>query len=290
MSKITFNVTPGRRILLLFLTYVLGVIITGFISMILLRIGGDARQVAMTRIATVVQDIVMLILPALATAIIVTRRPAALLALDRKPRPLAMLMAIVVLVVSSPLMTAIVNWNESIELPESMSAIATAMREMESQAAESIKTVMGPHTWPNLVVNILLIGILAGVAEELFFRGALQRLLRSMPMSQTAAIWIAATVFSAVHFQFYGFVPRLLLGAYFGYLLVWSGTVWLPVVAHAFNNIMFVTLSYVTGSGDLPVEHHQLPQWIIITCSLAFTAVALKAVRDLARRDYATAD
>lgn len=63
------------------------------------------------------------------------------------------------------------------------------------------------------------------------------------------AIWITAALFSALHLQFFGFIPRMLLGALFGYLLEWSGTLWLPIIAHFINNAAGVIVFFVTGEG-----------------------------------------
>ena len=56
---------------------------------------------------------------------------------------------------------------------------------------------------------------------------------------------MAAFLFSAMHMQFYGFVPRLLLGAMLGYLFVWSGSLWLSVLAHFVNNASAIIFTYL---------------------------------------------
>lgn len=250
MNQLKFLVSPGRRVAMLLLTFVAGAVITGFASGIIMNLGGEGNMVAMMRIATVVQDIFMLILPALVTALIVTRQPVRLLALAPMPTGRMTLLAIVVMLVASPAMSWIIRLNASLHLPESMAGIEAALRAMEDAAEGTVQMMLGSHTPGNLIMNVLIIGVMAGFSEELFFRGALQRLLGTTRMSQNAAVWIAAIVFSAVHFQFFGFVPRMLLGAFFGYLLVWSGSVWLPMLIHTLNNTLFVVLKHFTGSGD----------------------------------------
>lgn len=250
MNQLKFLVSPGRRVAMLLLTFVAGAVITGFASGIIMNLGGEGKMVAMMRIATVVQDIFMLILPALVTALIVTRQPVRLLALAPMPTGRMTLLAIVVMLVASPAMSWIIRLNASLHLPESMAEIEAALRAMEDAAEGTVQMMLGAHTPGNLIMNVLIIGVMAGFSEELFFRGALQRLLGTTRMSRNAAVWVAAIVFSAVHFQFFGFVPRMLLGAFFGYLLVWSGSVWLPMLIHTLNNTLFVVLQHFTGSGD----------------------------------------
>ena len=65
-------------------------------------------------------------------------------------------------------------------------------------------------------------------------------------------IWITAILFSALHLQFFGFLPRMLLGALFGYLFQWTGNLWLPIVAHFINNAVGVIIFFVTGEGLEP--------------------------------------
>jgi hypothetical protein len=90
---------------------------------------------------------------------------------------------------------------------------------------------------------------LPAIGEELLFRGVLQKLIQKMTGSSHWAIWITATLFSALHLQFFGFLPRLLLGALFGYLLEWTGTLWLPILAHFINNASGVIVFFITGEG-----------------------------------------
>lgn len=278
MSTVKFHVSPGRRLVLLFLCFLLGAIVTALVSGLLLQIGGAARQLAMLRIGAVVQDVVMLVLPAVATAMIVTRNPAGLLAVDSHPSWRMLFWALAAMIVSMPAMSYIIELNASVSFPESLRGLEQTLRQMEANAAGSIAFMMGPHTVGNLIMNVLIIGLFAGFAEELLFRGALQRLLQSTHMSPAAAVWLAAIVFSAVHFQFFGFVPRMLLGAFFGYLLLWSGSVWLAVAAHAFNNVMYVLLTYLTGSGDPQIVHESVAPWVFPLLSAVLTAVCLVAL------------
>ncbi|MFG6386481.1 MAG: CPBP family intramembrane metalloprotease [Muribaculaceae bacterium] len=274
MSQIKFLVPPGRRILMLLLTYIVGFVVTGFAASLLLKIGSGGKELAMLRISAVVQDIFMFILPPVITALIITRQPVKLLALGKGPTLTMLLMAVAVMIVSSPFMSWIIELNQSIHLPESLATVEAAMRTMEDNAASAVESMLGPSTPGNLIVNVLLIGIMAGFSEELFFRGGLQRLLSTTRMSPWAAVWISAIVFSALHMQFFGFVPRMLLGAFFGYLLVWSGSVWLPIALHAFNNSMFVILKQVTGSGE-PSLGGAESSWYTILISAILTAAGL---------------
>lgn len=201
---------------------------------------GDTPTVRQLRLATIVQDVVAFILPALVTAIIVTPLPASMLGVDRMFRLSQLLMAVGVMIASIPVMNILIDWNAHITLPESMSGIEEYLRRAEQQAAGTVEKMLGGEGAAQLVVSVLIVGVLAGLSEELFFRGVLQRLIGSGPLGIHATIWITAIIFSLFHMQFYGFFPRVLLGAFFGYLLWWSGSIWLPVIIHALNNTVYV--------------------------------------------------
>lgn len=270
---IKYNVSSGRRLLLLACTYIIGLIIASVALGVLISL--SSNTLAMMRIGIVIQDLFMLVIPAIVTAMIVTRQPVELLTLKTFPRLQPLLLAMLTLVVATPLMDGLVQWNENISLPAGLEA---TLRALENQAGDSVEFLLGPRTVGNLAVSLLLVGILTGFSEELFFRGALQRLLASTSMSRHAAIWLAAIVFSAVHLQFYGFVPRLLLGAFFGYLLMWSGSVWLPVIAHTLNNSLYIITRYANVGETSEAVTATNTSWISITISAVFTVVCLTAL------------
>lgn len=241
-----------------------------------------ASSTAAMRIATVLQSIFQMIIPAITTAMIATRRPVSFLAIDRRIDFPTLLLAVVTLVAATPLMNALIALNGSLTLPDSMKPLDDALREMETRANDSITLLQGANSVGNLVMNILIIGILAGFGEELFFRGTFMRLLTTGGINRHAAIWIVAIVFSAMHLQFFGFLPRTLLGAYFGYLLAWSRCLWIPIIVHATNNIIYVVNHYLyadTPDGATPLDAVGADgNYIIIAVSAVITTLLLTAL------------
>lgn len=243
MTRLKLLLNFRQRFVLFVSIAIIGFLIAGFAgSLIIMKFGADSTPAM--RIASVLQSIFQLILPALLTALLVTRMPADFLRL-RSGFSIGMLIwAFVILMLSTPAMNFIINWNNEMSLPESMSGLEEWFRNSEDRAVHSIAVLQGQHNVINLIVNILIMGLLAGFGEELFFRGAFQRLLTTGGVNRHVAVWSVAFVFSAIHFQFYGFVPRLLLGAYLGYLLVWSKSLWLPIAIHTLNNTLYVILHW----------------------------------------------
>ncbi|MCE7056925.1 CPBP family intramembrane metalloprotease [Algoriphagus sp. AGSA1] len=139
--------------------------------------------------------------------------------------------------------------NSNLVLPDFMSDIEIWMREMEDQMAELTKFITDFQTIPELFAGILVIGILAGIGEEMLFRGLLQPKMHLYTGNAHVGIWLTAFIFSAIHVQFYGFLPRMLLGGIFGYLYYYSGSLTYPILAHIFNNTFTVLLIYASNQG-----------------------------------------
>lgn len=278
-----FYSSPASRYLMLLLAWMLCTIIGSFVMALVM---GDGTQTGRMRIAIVVQDILMFILPALLTAVFITSRPAELLGVTRRFPPSALLLVFMIMVVSAPAMNILISFNQSLTLPESLKPIEEWMRHSEESAAHSLSLVTGSTSVGSLIISILIVGILAGFSEEIFFRGALQRIMATGGVSAHAAIWIAAFIFSAFHMQFFGFLPRLLLGAFFGYLLWWSGSLWLPVCAHALNNTMALILEWqrqrqgarVTLDASLS-DNPDFASWCIILLGVVLAAWMIITLR-----------
>lgn len=246
-----FTVSLGRR-LMLFLCITLLCFILGTLAVSIVTHGGMTAP--RLRIATVIQDVMMFIIPPVATAVMITRRPAEFLLALKKLSTVPTLLTIAIVLASIPAMNAIIAWNQNLALPSSMAAIEEWMRTAESAAKGYTDTLLGGTGTGSLIMALLIVGVLAGVSEELFFRGGLQRLLSTSGMNIHCAVWVTAFVFSAVHMQFFGFVPRLLLGAFFGYLAAWSGCIWLPMTAHALNNALATIAFRLQATGGVNID------------------------------------
>jgi membrane protease YdiL (CAAX protease family) len=143
----------------------------------------------------------------------------------------------------------LVYWNAQLDLPESMAGLESWMKDMEAKAMELTKFLTAFQNIAELLTGILVIGVFAGVGEELFFRGVMQPKLKLYTNSAHWGIWLTAIIFSTIHFQFYGFLPRVFLGALFGYLYHYSGSLLYPILAHIFNNSLTVMLIYLSQQG-----------------------------------------
>lgn len=281
MSRYIFNgrftVSAISRLMMLVFSWVLCFLIASIIVAVIGRNGMDTGRL---RIAMVIQDVVGFIMPAILTAVVVTRQSADFLMLRNVPSLKDIILVAFIVIASAPVMNLIIQWNESLTLPDSMTEISQWMRTSEEAAQESIKMLIGGGNISSLIATLLIVAIMAGLSEEIFFRGGLQRVLVTFPINHHLAIWITAFIFSAIHLQFFGFFPRLLLGAFFGYLAVWSGSLWLPILAHIANNAIAATAMWHSAATNTESAVNTIglsesgPQWFLII-PLTLAAIVL---------------
>lgn len=139
----------------------------------------------------------------------------------------------------------VIEWNQSLHLPQALAPLEQWMRDKETDLAGVTKFLTTFNTPVQLLLAILVIGVIPAIGEEVLFRGVLQRNFTYWTRNPHVGIWLAAALFSAIHVQFLGFVPRMLLGALFGYLYLWSGNIWVPILAHFVNNGFTVLMVYL---------------------------------------------
>ncbi len=143
-----------------------------------------------------------------------------------------------------PILNLTVELNNLLQLPEWLVELENWMRNAEDSAMEKTTALLKMNNYNDLFINVFLIGILPAIGEELAFRGVVQQTLIKESNNAHWGIWGAAFIFSFVHFQFFGFLPRLLLGAFFGYLFYWSKSLWLPIMGHFINNTSAVLIAF----------------------------------------------
>ncbi len=167
-----------------------------------------------------------------------------------------------------------IEWNQHLKLPETMAPLEHWMRSSEDRAAVATRILTTFSSPGQLLTALLVIALLPAIGEELLFRGILQRKVIAMSGSVHVGIWVTAILFSAIHVQFYGFVPRMLLGALFGYLYVWSGNLWVSMLAHFVNNGFTVLMVYLYQQKHVSVDIESTDSvpWYGALLSLVITA------------------
>ena len=167
------------------------------------------------------------------------------------------IVALATMICALPAINLLADLNSRVVLPDCMAGLEATLRAQEEAAARLTERFLQADDLFTLLINIGLMALLPALAEEITFRGTLQQIISpsSFHLSFSSyrthlAIWLSAIVFSAIHLQFYGFVPRMLMGAMFGYVFVWSGSLWLPVLMHATNNTIAVVTYYIAAHSE----------------------------------------
>lgn len=186
------------------------------------------------------QSVVLFIIPAFLASFLFSRDSFRYLHLSKEPSVITVLLVAFSIVAVIPFLNWTSEMNSRLMLPDGLKDLEQKMKLMEDEAAQLTKLFLVSHNTRDLIVNLFIIAVLPAIGEEFLFRGVIQRLLGEWTKNIHVGIFLAAFIFSFIHFQFYGFVPRFLLGLYFGYLMFWSRSIWVPVAAHLVNNGMAV--------------------------------------------------
>ncbi len=205
--------------------------------------------------------------------------PNRYLKMDMSPKPIFILLGIASLFALSPAITVLVEWNESIALPDFLAGLEQWMIEKEKAAEVILEAFMEMPQIQDLMVNLLMIGILPAIGEELLFRGVIQQLFKDITKNVHIAIWATAILFSAMHLQFYGFFPRMALGVLFGYFFYWSGSIWVPIIAHLVFNGLQVLMTYLYQNDFIQTDIDNIgdvPTLVLLSSSIAFGALVYK--------------
>jgi membrane protease YdiL (CAAX protease family) len=194
-----------------------------------------------------------------------------------KTTPLIMIVVTAFLVISFMATNSIfIEWNANFAFPDFLKGFGEWAREQETKAEELTKFFITFDSAADFLFGLLVIALLPAIGEELVFRGMLQPEIFRASGNHHVAIWVSAIIFSAFHMQFFGFVPRMLLGALFGYLYVWSGNLLLPMIAHFVNNGFSVLMIYLYQRGAITtdMESPEAAPWpVVASFTLVFVAL-----------------
>jgi len=176
----------------------------------------------------------------------------------------------------------IVEWNANVHFPTWMSGFETWARNYELQGAETTKLLTSNLSLAEFLFTFIVVAIIPGIGEELVFRGLIQTEFQRALRNPHAAIWITAMLFSAIHVQFFGFLPRMFIGAFLGYLFYWSGNLLVSMIAHFFNNGIQLLGLYLYQKGIITIdlESTESAPWTIVAIGTVATFLLLAYLRN----------
>lgn len=183
--------------------------------------------------------------------------------------------------------------NEKLSLPVRWNDLMEQIRQSDMDSMDLMRSYLSVENFPGLLFNLFMIAVIPALGEEFLFRGVLQRIFHEWFGKAHLAVWLAAALFSLAHYQFLGFIPRLVLGALFGYLFLWSGNIWIPVIAHFINNSIGVVYYYLYLQERLGTDPQQLGMQsnpvLFIIGSVLLTGIGIFVIRQIEQERSANA-
>jgi len=245
-----------------------------------MELAETAQDIALLKYLQIISQLGLFIVSSFLFALLVSKRPFSFFGLNKSPKITLIGIALIIGFVSTPFLNWVIELNYSLHLPTGLAALENWMREMEVEAMRITELFLSGSGWSALMVNLLMMAVLAGLGEELLLRGIVQPLFIRITKNAHLGIWIAAALFSLMHFQFFGFFPRMILGALFGYYYYWSRNLWIPIIAHILNNGIIVAYAFFSGTTEMMPKlgeesTTESPSVLLIVLSLSLSIVGL---------------
>ena len=182
--------------------------------------------------------------------------------------------------------SAIGEWNMNLDFGDSDFALWA--KKSEEQLKILTEHITNFQSLTHFLLAIFAVAIIPAIGEELIFRGLIQSLFVRVLKNHHVAIWLTGFIFAAIHLQFFGLAPRMLLGVVFGYMYHWSGKLSTAMIGHLVNNGLALLFLYVAQSGVVDISTEQLDEvapWPMVLISLIVTAFLLFKFQKQVRTD-----
>jgi membrane protease YdiL (CAAX protease family) len=202
----------------------------------------------------VINQLGIFILPSFLFAYLFSNHSGEYLKLGKTPVAAVFVLAALSIYTVLPFINWLTEINMQMTFPQWLTGVGDWMKSKETQADLLTRFFLSVKSPGGLLINIVVIALIPAIGEELLFRGLLQRLLNEWTRSIPAGVILTAFIFSAIHMQFFGFLPRFLLGLMLGLMLEYTQSLWVPVTAHFINNATLVILFYLHYNGYIAVE------------------------------------
>jgi membrane protease YdiL (CAAX protease family) len=295
------EINPFLQLLLLLFYALLGGFVFGLLAIVIILIinglgmvsnlellfTGNPKFITEFKIIQILSSIGTFILPPIALALTEGKKVTQFYSF-KKPQTLLIFLVLMIMIVSMPFMEWTVLINQKMVLPDYLKAVEQWMKEKEDAAMKITIQLITVRSNFDFIINLIMIAVLPAIGEELMFRGGVQRSLTKAFNSPHLAIWLTAIIFSAIHVQFYGFIPRMLLGAGFGYLYFYSGSLWYAMLAHFINNAYAVCAAFYMQKHNMPLNKADEPigfPWYGYLISAIITIALFKFFKDSAERE-----
>jgi hypothetical protein len=244
--------SPGMRVFI-FLMALLVCSLVGAAIAAIFTIGNDIDKL---KIGQGISSALMFIAPPMIYYAITRTQPMRQLGFRKPIKGWMLIIGMALMFVSLPITNLLTEWNEKMNLGATLETLENLIKQMEDMAADLTKRMLEVDTVWGLLFNLLVIALIPAIGEELTFRGVIQQSL-TRRCNVHVAVFLSAFIFSFIHFQFYGFLPRMFLGLILGYMFYYSGSIWTSILMHFINNGTAVVVSYLDykGLANIDCEH-----------------------------------
>ena len=229
----------------------------------------------------------LFLLPALLAGFLIEKNTWDFLQANQSVKVSLAFLIVVLMIVSVPWINYLGFLNEKLSLPKIWDEWMETIRQNDEDSWALMKGYLATENVWGLLFNLFMISLIPAIGEEFLFRGTLQKIFAEWFRNGHLAVWITAVLFSLAHYQFLGFIPRIILGALFGYIFIWTGNIWLPIIAHFVNNAAAVIYYFLFLQDKLGMDPQQIGMQrnpvLFIMGSLLLTAIGLLVIRQTGR-------
>ena len=242
--------STGLRIFIYLIALMVCAMIGTVVTMFLM---GDITQM---KIGQGISSAMIFIAPPLILYAFTRHQPMRELGFRKPNSAWLLLIGVVLMFVSLPLTNLLTSWNEKMNFGAAIESLEALLQQLEETAGDLMERMLQVDSFGGLLFNLLVIALIPAIGEELTFRGVLQQAL-TRRCNVHVAVFLSAFIFSFIHFQFYGFLPRMFLGLLLGYLFYYSGSLWTSILMHFVNNGAAVVVAYLDYKGliDVDIDH-----------------------------------
>jgi membrane protease YdiL (CAAX protease family) len=290
-----YSAKPARQFSFVIALFLMSLIVGEFVGAVCLLIAEHFSLAALTTIdysnpdtikglyaGQILGAIVTFLLPVFIFTLNYTKNKIDYLKLNKSASVLIFILSGGLMICAVPLINRMAELNSEIPMPD-------FINKLQNSADTAISAFTDHQSPARLIINIFMVGFLAAILEELFFRGVLQRILIEWTKNVHFGIWIAAFLFSFFHFEFSGFIPRFFMGVYLGYLFLWTGSLWVPIFVHFINNSIALVFLFIEDHNIIPKDTDKLGEkssdLLAYTISAIIVAMLLAIIYNTAKRE-----
>lgn len=187
------------------------------------------------------------LLPALLFSYYSSPKALTYVGIQRSFSPFILVLCVIMLFSIQPFITYIGQLNEHIHF----GSFQNYMKQMEELYERAMKAFLQMHSFSDLLVNLFLMALMPAISEELFFRGAFQKVLFRLSHKPWLAILSSSLVFALLHGTLLKIIPIFVLGLLLGTVYHLTRNIWYNIVIHLINNSLALLAYYYSDRSSL---------------------------------------